>query len=222
MKKIILCLFVFGCILNADTATVGFNNADPWVVVPGTNFLAGPYNLNVNGVLTPAMCMDDFLEVGGPWTANVTNVNGPDFSNTYLGSGPVTIHGYTVPTSLVYQTEAYLFSELIQPSADRANLQLAAWAIMDANTLDNVISHNNTTVENDILGAYEAVTNAKSAFNPANYEILSDVNPNTTGRSQEFIVATPEPSTYLLFGSGLLIAGVMRFSRRRKQAVTTN
>ena len=51
-----------------------------------------------------------------------------------------------------------------------------------------------------------------SGFDGAGYEILSDVN----RKNQEFIVATPEPATDVLLGSGLLLAGALRFSRRKK------
>lgn len=224
MKKAILPLFLFASLLSANTVQVSFESANPVVTVPmlGADE-AGPYTMNVNGNSVLGMCMDDFRGVNGTWTATVTNVSSPDLSGTVLGNGnqSYSINGqtYTVSNNVVYDMEAYLFSELIQPSADRANLQLAAWSLMDANTLGKVVNASDVTVETDLLNAYTAATNSTPGFNPANYEILTDIS----GTNQEYIVATPtpEPSTCLLFGTGLLLAGAARFSRRRKPATAT-
>ncbi len=214
MTKAILSLFIFGSVVFANTVPVSFQSATPVVTVPGLGGdEAGPYTMNVNGNLVLGMCMDDFRGVSGTWTAAVTAVNSPDLSATVLGNQTFNEYGYTVTSSQIYEMEAYLFSELIQPNADRANLQLAAWSLMDPNTLGMVVNNNDTTAENDLLGAYSAITNAGSGFNPANYQILSD----TSGKNQEYIVAAPEPSTCLLLGSGLLLAGAIRFTRRRKK-----
>jgi hypothetical protein len=215
MKKAIISLFFFGSILCADTVQMSYDTVSSVVTVPSVNNdYAGPYIMDVNGHLVPGMCMDDFRGVNGTWTANVTNVDSSNLSNTVLGNTTFSEYGYTITSSQIYKMEAYLFSEIIQPNADRANLQLAAWALMDPNTLANVINSNNVTVENDELAAYNVVTNPQSGFNFGGYEILSDVD----GKNQEFLVAAPEPSTYLLLGSGLIIAGALRFSRRRKGA----
>ena len=123
--------------------------------------------------------------------------------------------------------EAYLFSEITQPGADRSDLQLAAWALMEVpydfenggsistHAVNEIIKSNNSTATNDLLGAYNAVN---LGFDGAGYEILSDVK----GKNQEFIVAAPEPSTYLLLGTGLLLAGAFRFSRRKRETAAFN
>lgn len=162
------------------------------------------------------MCMDDFLSnsIGETWSANVTAVNGTNFSNTYFGNQAVNVGGYNVTASEVYGIEAYLFSEITRPNADRTDIQEAAWAVMDPVTLANVVGSNNTAVEGYLEGALANY----SSLNTAGYEILSDVSINCNS-AQEFMIQTsaaPEPATFALFGFGLVAAGATRFLRKKK------
>ncbi len=218
MKKSILSFFLFGAILSAApvTANVTFvNGGTPTVTVPGTNGdEAGPYTLKVNGQTIQAMCMDNFLTVGGSWKADITSMSGNNFANTYLGNQTFNVFGQTFTSKDAYTAEAYLFSEITKPKADRASIQEAAWDIMDPATLTKDLNSNNTKVENVLQDVY---ANYKS-FNTAGYEIISDIadcNPN-----QEFMTAsaTPEPATFALMGGGLFVAGAARLFRRKKQA----
>ncbi len=52
-----------------------------------------------------------------------------------------------------------------------------------------------------------------SKMNLSGYEIVSDT---VAGHEQEFLVATPEPSSFLLLGAGLLLAGCGAFRRGRR------
>lgn len=224
MNKSILSFFVFTALLSASPVSVNFvNGGNPEVVAYGGD--VGPYTLSVDGQMTAAMCLDDFLETGGSWTANQTAVNGLDFSNTYLGNGSFDFSGVggpTVTTGQIYSAEAYLFSLLTQPGADRANIQEAAWAIMDPNTLANIISTSNTQVENYLLLA----ASNYSTFDTRGFQILSQANfGDVLLPQQEFMIyspsaAAPEPATFVLFGAGLFIAcGATRLVRRNKLAV---
>ncbi len=208
MKKAIFSLFIFGAALSASPASVSFVSATSSI---------GPYTLSVNGVNTPAMCMDDFLRVSGSWKANVTAVSGADFSNTYLGNHTFNIEGYSLTSANVYGIEAYLFNQLIQKNTDRTDIQEAAWAVMDPNTMNSVVNTHNTAVINVLLQA----ANNYSSFNTSGYQILSEVNPGCNAE-QEFMTqsaATPEPASFALFAAGLVAAGASRFLRRKKTAV---
>ena len=214
MKKSILSFFLFGAILSAApvTANVTFvNGGTPTVTVPGTDYEAGPYTLKVNGKTVQAMCMDDFLTVGGSWKANITSVSGNDFSNTYLGNKTFNVFGQSYTTKDAYTAEAYLFSEIIKPNADRASIQEAAWDIMDPATLTKDYTSNNTKVENVLQDVYLNYKN----FNTSGYQIISDVN--SCNPNQEFMTSTPEPATFALLGGGLFLAGAARMFRRNKQ-----
>lgn len=210
MKKAIFSFLLSAAALSASTVSTSFVSADSTI---------GPYTLSINGKNVQAMCMDDFLEVhsGETWTANVTALNSTDFSNTYLGNVTVSEAGYNLTSASIYGMEAYLFSQIIQPNADRTDIQDAAWAIMDPATLNNVVTTNNTAVE----GILQQALASSSSFNTSGYEIISGIGLNCDS-PQEFIIqssAAPEPATLALFGAGLIAAGAARFLRRKKTAV---
>jgi hypothetical protein len=222
MKKAILSLFLFGAILSA--APVGVTMVDagnPIKSVGGED--VGPYDLSINGVTVQAMCMDDFLtsKVGGRWNANETAVSGNSFSNTYLGQSKAgnDIGWSSFTDKQMYTLEAYLFNELVQPNANRGNIQQAAWDVMDSNSYWGDYSNSGVmAVLNDALKNY-------SAFDATGYEIVTDVNGNGyNSGNQEFMIhpdpssATPEPATFALMGGGLFAASALRLFRRKKQA----
>jgi len=155
---------------------------------------------------------------GDQWKANKTAVTSSDFSGTYLGNDGKTILGQNYTSKQVYTAEAYLFSLITKPGADRANIQEAAWAIMDYSTLANVTNSNNTGVENYL----EAAANNFASFDASGYSIISQTGPVDECSKQEFMVAsTPEPGTIGLFGGGFFFAGIFRMFRRRKAALAT-
>lgn len=216
MKKSILSFFLFGAILSAAPVNVSFVDAGhPTEWGYGAN--VGPYDLKVNGVTVQAMCMDNTLSVGGSWQANLTAVNGNDFSKTYLGNKTFQVFGQTYTSKDAYTAEAYLFNEIIQPNADRANIQEAAWDIMNPLTLSKDYLTKNIKVENILLNVFANYKN----FDTTGYEIVSDIT--NCDRNQEFMIdptpasATPEPATFALMGGGLIAAGAARLFRRKKQ-----
>jgi hypothetical protein len=219
MKKSVVSFFLFGAILSAAPVNVTMVDAgNPVKAVNGVD--VGPYDLTINGVKYQAMCMDDFLtsNVGSTWSANVTAVSGTSFSNTYLGQSnfPNDI-GWLPPSytdKQIYSMEAYLFNQLVQPNANRGNIQQAAWDIMDAGAYWGDSKNSSImAVLNDALKNY-------STFDTNGYQIVRDVN-GSDCRNQEFMIhtsATPEPATFALMGGGLFAAGTLRFFRRKKQA----
>ncbi len=174
-----------------------------------SNDYVGPYGLTINGQRTPAMCMNDYNNVAGTWNANATPVNSQDLSNTYLGNRSYTVAGHSYSSAQVYAGEAYLFTELIAPGADRIDLQDAAWTIMDY-----VTGHTPHATGAAIDSIIADVISHSGSFKTAGYEILSQANPGANPE-QEFIVATPEPSTLMLLGAALSVVGIVRFGRRR-------
>jgi PEP-CTERM motif len=163
------------------------------------HYYVGPYDLLINGQTVAALCIDfsDHTSTGTSWTAYVSDVGG-DISHTYH------------PTfDVKYQEEAYLYSLITQPGADRKDIQHAAWAITggyyansDAQYYVNLAKNNYDTL--DLAG----------------YQIVSGINWNN--HEQEFLIynppcdpVAPEPASLGLFGLGL--AGAFAARRWRKK-----
>jgi PEP-CTERM motif len=211
MKKVLLPFFFFGALLSASTLSV--QSADPIVPVAAENGApAGPYLLNFDGTSIAGMCMDDFRGADETWTVSVTSLSNPNLGNTLLGNS-ADVFGYQFTSTQMYGMEAYLFQEIIKPNADRANIQLAAWALMDPTTMHGIVSSNNTAVENYLYAAYDNL----STIDTGAFQILTDVN----GTHQEFMTSSaPEPGSLALLGAGLFAAGAARFLRRKKVDAT--
>ena len=209
MKKAILSFLFVGAVLSAAPVHVTLLDAGNNTVDSTGQYYVGPYTLTINGVATPAMCVDDFIDnnIGDSWRAHVTKVDSSNFSKTYLGNGGETIGGFDFSSAEIYRAEAYLFSLITRPGADQADIQEAAWFIMDPT---NPTYIGETGVESYLLAAYEN----SPKFDASGYSIISDVK---KGCKQEFIVASaPEPASFFLFGGGLIAAGAARFLRRKQ------
>jgi hypothetical protein len=214
LTKSVLSFLVFGAVVSASPITVSLLNAGNGATDSTGHYYVGPYTLTLNGVATPAMCMDDFVEdmLGDRWSANVTAANSSNYSGTYLGSSGKTINGQSYTSSQVYNAEAYLFSLIIQPGADQADIQEAAWFIMDPS--------NPTYASNAGVQRYlTAAANNSPSFNSSGSNIISDV---TKFGAQEFMVSatpTPEPASIALLGCGLLAAAATRLRRPSQSKV---
>ncbi len=209
MKKTVLSFLFLGAVLSAAPVHVSLLNAGNGAVDANGQYYVGPYTLTINGVATPAMCMDDFIDnnIGDSWRAHETKANASDFSHTYLGNGGETVEGISFSSGQIYGAEAYLFSLITKPGADQADIQEAAWVIMDPN---NPAYIGLSGVQNYLLAAYFN----SPGFDASGYTIVSDVE---KGCKQEFMVASaPEPASFLLFGSGIFAAGAARFFRRKQ------
>lgn len=214
MKNIILTLFLFGAVLSATPVNVTLLNAGNGAIDSTGQYYVGPYTLAINGVATPGMCMDDFVEnnIGDKWSANLTVANSTNLSATYLGtSGTEMINGHLYTSSQIYTQEAYLFSLIIKPGADQADIQEAAWVLMDPS---NPTYSSNPGVQKYLTAAAD---NAPS-FDASDYVIVSDVK---KFGAQEFMIDTPapEPVSIALLGGGLLIIGTTRLRRSKQSTV---
>jgi len=169
-----------------------------------------PYNFSFNGstALTPLMCISYENEIyfGESWTATLIPVT---------GSG-----------NPQYIEAAYIFSLAAAPNASANTIAVAQWANWE------LFDENDATLLANLPGGYQtqiktmtadAVAFAKANPN-ANFPNIDIFIPNagtqSTGGLPQYFVGdpveneTPEPSSYLLFGTGLLGLAAISYRRR--------
>ena len=159
----------------------------------------GPYTLRISGHEAMVLCIDlnDESSVGDHWLA---------YENDLAGSLQETYH----PAWLrQYEEEAYLYSAISKPGADRIGIQQAAWAITDPGY--QVDAAAKVWMERAAQSAY--------SIDLAEYRIISEAGDEAGPRKQEFITAVPEPSLIDLLG-GMQVIGIgllfRRLRRKRK------
>jgi hypothetical protein len=190
--KLISIFLLAGALVSASpitvatTAQISLVNAGSPLADDG-KYYVGPYTISINGQNVAAMCVDvmDESKIGDTWTAALTQVGG-DLSSTYHPDDAVQ-----------YKEEAYLYSLITQPGADRVDIQHAAWFITDsAYVIDAAAQAYVTQAQNNYAG-----------MNFSGFELVSSTN---TPHEQEFMVSsTPEPASVALLGAGLLLAGLV-------------
>ena len=137
-------------------------------------------------------------------STNAGNLNGSEKFKSPLTTGPSA--GYTVQQN--YNAVAWLANQLLLPSnvtnsVAQTNYSFAIWDIMDGNTTDP-----DGSAISLITQAYDHVTHGYIGTDVTVY------TPSPISASQEFLVVTPEPSTLLLFSTGLLCLGFAGFFRK--------
>lgn len=201
MKKVLLSLL----------CSAAFAAASPVSVSIADNNFVGPDTLKIYNQDVPAMSLEPTSWfVSGSWTANITSLTSSNLSNTDLANHNYTIDGHTLSRSGVYQAEAYLFSEMLQPNSDRVDLQSAAWKIMaDTDGLGWLIPTNYT--------ANADIENALAHYNTVNLSDFEIISPTANCFDPEFI-ATPEPGSVGLLGGALLALGIFGIRSKRMRA----
>jgi hypothetical protein len=200
---------------KADTVSITLTGVSGGVQ---GNVYTSPYYATIGNTANVPIVCDDYshdVYIGESWIASVSTF--ADLSNTRFGNQANALQ--------LYDEAAYLFNALSQVPSQIGNISFALWAIFDPS--DVTTSAGWTTGGNAINPTSAAgwLANAQgqtyTAGEFSNFEVLTPctqssqglVCPSTLSTSpQEYLVRTPEPSTVLLLGIGLL--AVLMFKRR--------
>lgn len=185
---------------HADTVSLTFEN-----VGPGNNsggVYTYPYNFSVNGstTYTSLMCYayNDEIYAGESWQATVN------------------------PIATTQEEElAYLYSVASSSTSSAATVSAAQWAAWELFDPGLTSAPDQSAVNSELTAAASFISTANASFYDQ-YQLYIPVagsqNPVSDGPPQLFIGAaavTPEPSSLLLLGSGLLILAGAAFRKRR-------
>jgi hypothetical protein len=212
--SVALCVLLLFCppMGYADTMTLTLVSVGGQTSGTNPDVYVYPYNFSFNGSteLTPLMCIsyENDIYIGESWTATIVPVKG----------------------NLLYVEAADILSMAAAPGASANTIAVAQWANWelfdpnDSKLLANLPAGYQPQIDAMLTTAANfAAINVNSNDFP-NIDIFTPLNgwPTGDGVPQTFVGdpvegETPEPSSYLLFGTGLL--GLAVFGFRRKSVV---
>ena len=176
--------------------------------VTGFGYYVGPYQgqvLSMPGQPTIDLYCVDFLHrisVGQEWTAWVSPLDG-NLSYTRGGTGAAGL----------YQRAAWLTQQYYQqPQSEWKHIQAAMWGLFTSTAPTSTGSSNWIGLANQNY----------TVINPKYVQVITATNKSASNSAQEFITySTPEPETYAMLGTGLLVLGFLFVRRRRHAAALT-
>jgi len=198
---VIAVLAIMPCSAMADSTQVTLTG-----VSGGTQggVYTSPYFATVGTINGTAIVCDDYdheVHMGESWTAYVYN-----FSNL---SGARFYTGNEASTLTLYDEAAWLITELAANPSDSGDISFAIWALFTPS-----VEGTSGFTPGALWWLNQAEGQTFYAGEYSNFLVLTPTDPGT-GSPQEYIVMTPEPSSFLLLSAGFL---ALAFGSRRTKS----
>jgi hypothetical protein len=156
-----------------------------------------PYYATVGIVSNVPIVCDDYeheVYMGESWTATVNTF--ADLTNVRFSQGTSTTEQQS--TLQQYGEAAFLFNELFSNSGQNGDISFALWAVFDPLVTSSAGWDSNA--------AWWLSVAQNQTYTAAEFSDIEILTPVQSGASspQEYLVRTPEPSSMLLLGIGLV------------------
>jgi hypothetical protein len=197
----LLLAFFAACPVFADTQVTltGVGGASQ-----GGVYVA-PYLLSFNGGQSLEAICDDYTHevyIGESWTGTIETFA----SLTGSRNGPAMFQQYA--------ETAWLFTQFLSNPSNAGDINFAIWALFSPTQTEANTSGWTAGAQNDLTAAQQwfnqncsTSTDTCKGINLANFEIVTPTDLSATG-PQEYLIMTPEPSSVVLLGIGLILIGI--------------
>ncbi len=214
MKRtfLFLALATFGTALPAVAGPVHVKLTGVGGASQGGVYVA-PYDLSINGGKSIEVICDDFdheVTFGETWTATIQNLN------SALKDG-LTGTRFGDKDAQEYEEAAWLYTQFMSDPSQAGNINFALWALFTPSAKTS--SGYTTGAANWYTDAIDWYDAGAKGVDFADFEVITPTNLRSDNSPQEYLyycpppsTPTPEPSSLLLLGTGLL--GLGAFARR--------
>lgn len=197
--------------LSGISTNITLQISDPDAGYTNINAIIDPYTGALDGKSVLLWCVDpDHESSYGSWGATVSPL-GSNLGSTYLKN------------ATTYGEMAWLITQLRSATLVTAQqeLQAAIWSIAEGATPNAPTATGDFSITvpygdpNFAANVSKDISNASTHVLTSGFEILTD----SSGKEQEFMVITPEPSTLGLLGIGLIAVFTLASNKSRRCSV---